>query len=242
MNLLPRWEFPPGRFYVLPEFCFPLWGHRLFHTSEYEVVLMEHFENTVILRGELQELPRFSHENHRKRFFRFTLCVPRLSGNADYLPIVAEEAVLNCLDLSGGEMLRIEGQIRSHNLREEGVRRLLIFVYATAITAEDGDPVNDVILRGPLCRDPICRRTPLGRDICDIMLAVPRAYRRADYLPCILWGRTAHELAQCRTSDQIRICGRLQSRVYTKQTESGPQERTAYEISALTAEIIDDCL
>jgi single-stranded DNA-binding protein len=160
----------------------------------------------------------------------------------DYLPIVAEESVLNCLDLSGGEMLRIEGQIRSHNVRENGTRRLLIFVFASTITAEDGDPINDVILCGPLCRDPNCRRTPLGRDICDVMLAVPRAYHRADYLPCILWGRIAHEISTCRTSDVVRICGRLQSRGYTKQTEHGVEERTAYEISALTAEIIDDCL
>ena len=203
---------------------------------------MEHSENTVLLRGELMDLPRFSHENHRKQFYRFTICVPRLSGNVDYLPVVAEETVLNCLDLSAGEMLRIEGQIRSHNLRENGVRRLLIFVFATSITAEDGDPINDVTLCGPLCRDPVGRRTPLGRDICDIMLAVPRAYHRADYLPCILWGRTAHEISSCHTRDIVRVCGRLQSRVYTKQTEFGAEERTAYEISALNAQIIDDCL
>ena len=203
---------------------------------------MEHSENTVILRGELMELPRFSHENHGKNFYRFTLCVPRLSGNMDYLPIVAEESVLNCMDLSGGEMLRVEGQIRSHNVREDGKRRLLIFVFAASILAEDGEPINEVVLSGPLCREPVSRRTPLGRDICDVMLAVPRAYHRADYLPCILWGRTAHEVSQCRTSDRIRICGRLQSRTYTKQTENGPQERVAYEISALTAQILDDCL
>lgn len=203
---------------------------------------MEHSENTVLLRGELMELPRFSHENHRKRFYRFTLCVPRLSGNVDYLPVVAEESVLNGLDLSGGEMLRVEGQIRSHNSRENGVRRLLIFVFAASIAAEDGDPINDVTLSGPLCRDPVSRRTPLGRDICDVMLAVPRAYHRADYLPCILWGRVAHRVSACRTRDVVRICGRLQSRVYTKQTDHGAEERTAYEISALTADIIDDCL
>ena len=200
---------------------------------------MEHYENAVLLRGELIELPRFSHENHRKRFYRFTLCVPRLSGNVDYLPVVAEESVLNCLDLSGGEMLRIEGQIRSHNIRENGVRRLLIFVFAASVTAEDGEPINDVVLCGPLCRDPSCRRTPLGRDICDVMLAVPRAFRRADYLPCILWGRTAQQIAACRTRDQIRICGRLQSRTYTKVTDDGPIQRIAYEISALTAEILE---
>lgn len=203
---------------------------------------MEHSENTILLRGELMELPRFSHENHRKRFFRFTLCVPRLSGNVDYLPIVAEESILNSLDLSAGEMLRVEGQIRTHNMRENGIRRLLIFVFATSIAAEDGEPMNDVVLCGPLCRNPIHRRTPLGRDICDVMLAVPRAYRRADYLPCILWGRTAHEVSGCHTSDLVRVVGRLQSRAYIKQTEQGAQERMAYEVSALTAEIIDDCL
>lgn len=203
---------------------------------------MEHSTNTILLRGELVELPRFSHENHRKRFYRFQLSVPRLSGNVDVLPVIAEESVLCDMDLSAGEMLRIDGQIRSHNIRENGTRRLLIFVFATSVIAEDGDPINDVVLCGPLCKDPVSRRTPLGRDICDIMLAVPRAYHRADYLPCILWGRTAHLVSDRRTSDTIQICGRLQSRVYVKQTDNGPQERTAYEISALTAEIIDDCL
>ncbi|MBQ7800715.1 MAG: single-stranded DNA-binding protein [Oscillospiraceae bacterium] len=201
---------------------------------------MEHTENQIRLRGSLQALPYFSHENHDKKFYRFLLEVPRLSGAVDILPIVAEEAVLNRLDLSGGEMLTVTGQIRSHNVRTDGVRHLLIFVFAASITAEDGDPVNDVILEGPLCREPVYRRTPLGREICDVMLAVPRAFRRADYLPCILWGSTAQQASRCHTRDQIRIIGRLQSRVYTKITEDGPEERTAYEISALTAEILQD--
>ena len=203
---------------------------------------MEHTNNSIVLRGSLVELPQFSHENHGKRFYRFSLSVPRLSGNVDILPVIAEASVLNTLDLSGGQMLKIHGQIRTHNVRENGIRRLLIFVFATSITAEDGEPLNDVVLCGPLCRDPIYRRTPLGRDICDVMLAVPRAYRRADYLPCILWGRTAHQVSACRTSDVIQVVGRLQSRAYIKQTEQGAQERMAYEISALTAEILDDCL
>lgn len=199
---------------------------------------MEQTVNQIVLRGQLQELPRFSHENHGKRFFRFQLSVPRLSGNVDSLPVIVDERILNQMDLSGGEMLSVTGQIRSHNVRSEGIRHLMIFVFATGITAENGDPVNEVILEGPLCKDPTYRRTPLGREICDIMLAVPRAFQRADYLPCILWGRTAQEVSACRTRDRIRICGRLQSRVYTKMTEDGPLERTAYEISALTADIL----
>ena len=197
---------------------------------------MEQITNRVILRGSLLSLPRFSHENHGKKFYRFTLEVPRLSGTSDLLPIVAEESLIQAIDPDGGEMVTVQGQIRSHNVRNNGIRHLLIFVFAASICVEDGEPINDCILEGPLCREPVYRRTPLGREICDIMLAVPRGFRRADYLPCILWGRTAQEGSQCHTRDVVHITGRLQSRNYTKLTEEGPIERTAYEISALTAE------
>ena len=199
---------------------------------------MESLTNSITLRGSFHSLPQFSHENHGKRFYRFILEVPRLSGNVDLLPVIAEETLVHGLDPCAGEMIRLCGQIRSHNQRTDGVRRLLIFVFATELCVEDGDSINNVLLEGPLCREPTFRRTPLGREICDIMLAVPRAFRRADYLPCILWGRTAQEVAACHTRDCIRICGRLQSRVYTKLTEEGPVERTAYEISALSADIL----
>ena len=201
---------------------------------------MEHMDNQITLRGSLLALPWLSHENHGKKFYRFTLEVPRLSGTVDLLPIVAEESILNNMDLSGGEMLTITGQIRSHNVRTDGIRRLLIFVFATSIVCEDGEPLNDVIIQGPLCKAPVYRRTPLGREICDVMLAVPRGFSRADYLPCILWGRTALEASNCDTRDVVRIYGRLQSRIYTKLTDNGPEERTAYEISALSADFPED--
>ncbi|MDO5401541.1 MAG: single-stranded DNA-binding protein [Eubacteriales bacterium] len=201
---------------------------------------MEHTENQIRLRGSLREMPSFSHENHGRRFFRLLLEVPRLSGTADLLPVIVEEGILNGADLSGGNMLTVTGQIRSHNVRSEGKRHLLIFVFASTLVCEDGPGCNEVILEGPICRTPTYRRTPLGREICDVMLAVPRAFQRADYLPCILWGRTAQEAARCRTRDRIRIVGRLQSRIYTKLTDTGSQERTAYEISALTADILED--
>lgn len=201
---------------------------------------MEHTVNQVILRGSLCNLPEFSHENHGKRFFRFYLDVSRLSGAVDRLPIIAEAKILDEIDLSGGSMLCVTGQIRSHNTRAEGARHLMIFVFATAICAEEGEPANHVILEGPLCREPTYRTTPLGREICDVMLAVPRAFRRADYLPCILWGSTAQAVSACHTRDRLRVLGRMQSRVYTKLTEDGPIERTAYEISALSAEILGD--
>ena len=199
---------------------------------------MEHTINQITLRGTLSSIPEFSHENHGRRFFRFLLEVHRLSGAIDTLPVIAEESILQHTDLSGGDMLTVAGQIRSHNVRSDGKRHLLIFVFANAILCENGEPINEVMLEGPICREPTYRRTPLGREICDVMLAVPRAFKRADYLPCILWGRTALEASQCHTGDILKICGRLQSRSYIKVTEDRSEERTAYEISAMTAEII----
>lgn len=201
---------------------------------------MEQSTNQVILRGNLYTRPEFSHENHGRRFFRFYLEVPRLSGVVDILPVICEEDILTSADLSSGEMVTVTGQIRSHNIRRNGKRHLMIFVFAMSVLCEDGEAVNDVILEGPICREPTYRKTPLGREICDVMLAVPRAFKRADYLPCILWGRMASEASRCHTRDVIRICGRLQSRTYTKITEAGSEERIAYEISALTADIPED--
>lgn len=201
---------------------------------------MEHENNTITVRGCLQSLPQFSHENHGRKFYRFVLDVPRLSGAVDSLPVIAEENLVMDLDPTAGEMILVTGQVRSHNQRTDGKRRLVIFIFAATVSVDNGDPVNDVVIEGPLCKEPIYRRTPLGREICDVMLAVPRLFHRADYLPCILWGRTALEVSACHTRDCIRICGRLQSRIYTKLTEDGPVEKTAYEISALTAEILQD--
>ena len=197
---------------------------------------MEYTTNTITVRGTLLSLPQLSHTNHGKQFFRFTLEVPRLSGTVDLLPVVAEETLLSQLDPTAGDMLTVTGQIRSHNQRDQAGRHLLIFIFASSLCVEEGEPMNDVYLEGPLCRELNFRWTPLGRDICDIMLAVPRAFHRADYLPCILWGRTAQEISRCHIRDVVAIRGRLQSRIYTKLTPDGPEDRTAYEISALYAE------
>ena len=164
--------------------------------------------------------------------------MPRLSSAVDTLPIVAPEVLLESTPVEEGALLCVTGQVRSHNLRGDGQRRLLIFVFAASLALQDGEPANQVALEGFLCREPTYRRTPLGREICDVMLAVPRAFRRADYLPCILWGRTAQEISRCHTRDCLSVTGRLQSRVYTKVTEEGSLQKTAYEISALTAQIL----
>lgn len=201
---------------------------------------MEQSVNMITLRGSLHSLPAFSHENHNRKFWRFLLEVPRLSGAVDLLPVIADEPSVAALDPFAGQMITVYGQIRSHNVRSDNGRHLMIFVFASNICVEDGEPLNDVVLEGAVCRPPTFRRTPLGRQICDVMLAAPRAFNRADYLPCILWGRTAQDVSGCQVGAKLQICGRLQSRIYTKLTEEGPVERTAYEISALTAQIMPE--
>ena len=198
---------------------------------------MEQWENTITLRGELSGLPEFSHENHGKTFYRFYLEVERLSGALDTLPVIAELRLLESLDLSDGSCIRVEGQVRSHNVSDSSGRHLLIFVFASELYCEEGPAINTLRISGAICREPTHRKTPLGREICDVMLAVPRAFRRADYLPCILWGRMAQMVSQCHTRDIISIDGRLQSRIYNKYIDDQLIERTAYEISALTAEL-----
>lgn len=204
-------------------------------------ILRVETSNQVFLRGELMELPVYSHENHGKQFDKFVLSVQRLSGARDSINILAEHEKILELDPSAGSLIEITGEVRSYNNRTGQGRRLIITVYAHEITVSQGEPENQVLLRGKLCREPVYRRTPLGREICDVMLAVERKYRRMDYLPCILWGSLARMAAECEKGTELSLTGRIQSRTYLKQLEEGSEERTAYEISAITAEIIPPC-
>lgn len=199
---------------------------------------MEHTANRVILRGSLAGLPAFSHENHARRFYRFFLEAERLSGTADVLPVIAAEDVLNTMDLSGGGRIEVRGQLRSFNSRAPSGRKLILSVYAAELETSDEGPENLVELTGALCKPPVYRRTPLGREICDVMLAVSRPYHRTDYLPCILWGRTAQAAAQLPPGAQLALTGRLQSREYVKLLPGGSETRVAYEVSAAAAEAV----
>ena len=199
---------------------------------------MEYTANRVILRGSLAGLPAFSHENHARRFYRFFLEVERLSGTADVLPVIAAEDVLNTMDLSGGGRIEVRGQLRSFNSRAPSGRKLILSVYAAELETSDEGPENLVELTGALCKPPVYRRTPLGREICDVMLAVSRPYHRTDYLPCILWGRTAQAAAQLPPGAQLALRGRLQSREYVKLLPGGSETRVAYEVSAAAAEAV----
>lgn len=198
---------------------------------------MDNTANRIELCGQLGAMPEYSHENHGRKFYRFPLEVERLSGATDTLQIIVGEMLLNGLDLSVGDTLYVDGQIRSFNSHSESGRKLIISVFAQFIQLCDSEPENLVVLTGTICREPTFRRTPLGREICDIMLAVNRHYHRTDYLPCILWGRTAQEISSYPTGTALQITGRLQSRTYIKQLDSGSEQRTAYEISAIRAEV-----
>ena len=201
---------------------------------------MENTANRAELCGSFVTLPSPSHENHGQRFYHFYLRVERLSGYADVLRIVVPERVLYAADLDEGGMLWVRGQVRSYSEHTPDGRRLRIFVFADRLECREAQPLNDVELTGTLCKPPILRRTPLGREICDLMLSVRRNVRRSDYLPVIAWGRTARMLAEANGGDLLELTGRLQSREYVTTLSGESVRRTAYEISVLSAQFLED--
>ena len=200
---------------------------------------MEHIANHIDLIGSLASAPQFSHDNHGRRFFSFFLEVERLSGTIDRLPVLASEQLLRATTVQEGDSLHITGQIRSFNSRTPGRHRLIISVLAEQMSVCSEPHDNLTALTGVICKEPVYRRTPLGREICDVMLAVNRPYRRADYIPCILWGRTAEEAAAFPVGTTLTLTGRLQSRDYLKLLGSESEQRTAYEVSVITAETVN---
>lgn len=187
--------------------------------------------NEAELCGTAAAAPAFSHENHGVRFLTFPLRVPRLSGQEDILPILAPEALAE--HVYEGDGLRVLGQLRSFNNKSGQGRRLVLTVYAASLSPWPGEPVNRILLHGTLCKLPVLRRTPLGRSICDVMLAVGRRYGRADYLPVIVWGQLAQNVSRLGVGDSLAVEGRFQSRPYTKATDEGLQQHVAYEVSVM---------
>ena len=187
--------------------------------------------NEVLLEGTAQAAPDWSHRNHDMDFYRVLLRIPRLSGTPDLLPVLLPESLLP--DVRQEDPLRIRGQLRSFNNRSGVGNKLVLTVYAREILPVLDEPCNQITLSGTLCKPPVFRRTPLGRSICDLMLAVPRRYGRADYLPVIAWGQLAVRGSELRVGDEIALEGRVQSRAYHKVTEEGTFERVAYEVSMM---------
>ena len=193
--------------------------------------------NCVTLCGAAVGEAEYSHSSRSREFLVFPMEVRRLSGSSDTQNVVLARDMLGARDGALPPRLRVEGDLRSFNSRRPEWPRLVITVFARSVSPWDGEDENEVRLRGSLCKPPNLRSTPLGRDICDIMLAVNRRYGRSDYLPCILWGSLAREATLWRVGQRVELVGRIQSRAYFKQTESGEEERTAFEVSVSSASL-----
>lgn len=201
---------------------------------------MIHSQNQIFLRGFAAEPPRFSHESHGVSYDTFPLSVPRLSGAADVLNVLAPRPLLEPLALAEGELVELTGEVRSFNNRSGQGSRLVISVLARTLARSEGEPANELTLSGALCKAPHHRRTPLGRDICDLLLAVNRRYGRADYLPCITWGSLAVACGELDVGARLNLEGRLQSRLYHKEIDGEKVPRTAYEVSVMTMTVQED--
>lgn len=193
--------------------------------------------NNVKLGGSVASELEFSHEIYGEKFYRFYIGIERLSGITDKIPVIVSERLIDIENFKIGKIILLEGQYRSYNqIAESGKSKLILSVFAKEVTTENIDErvktINELILIGCMCKPPIYRKTPLGRDIADILVAVNRAYNKSDYIPCILWGRNAKFCQTLGIGTNVRLEGRIQAREYEKKFENGTSEiRVAYEVS-----------
>ena len=206
--------------------------------------------NYLTLVGKVTSEKKFSHEIYGERFYSFDLSTPRLSGNADIIPVTVSERLINDDMMTIGTKLLIKGQFRSYNSYGEGKNKLVLTVFAKNVTLlEDQESEvearkdfisNEVTLIGYICKKPVYRQTPFGREIADILLAVNRAYSKSDYIPCIAWGRTARFCENMEVGTEVKLVGRVQSRQYEKKHEDGTVEnKVAYEVSVGSLEVVN---
>ena len=210
--------------------------------------------NYLTLVGKVTGEKRFSHEIYGERFYIFNISIPRLSGNADIIPITVSERLIKEDTLNEGRKLLVKGQFRSYNAYENEKNRLILTVFAKDVveleeneSKEENEMVrkdiitNEVVLIGYICKKPIYRQTPFGREISDLLLAVNRAYNKSDYIPCIAWGRNARFCQELEVGTQVKVIGRVQSRTYEKKHEDGTIEnRVAYEVSVGSLEVTEE--
>ena len=207
--------------------------------------MINYSENNVItLIGTIVSERTFSHEVYGEGFYSFNIDVPRLSENSDIIPVTVSERILTD-EFKIGQKVVIDGQFRSYNNYENEKNKLVltVFVKDIRIQTEETDMTNpnEICLTGFICKKPIYRTTPFGREIADILLAVNRAYNKSDYIPCIAWGRNARFCQNIEVGEKVRLWGRIQSRQYEKKFEDGTSEmRRAYEVSVSKMEIIKE--
>ena len=224
--------------------------------------------NYLTLVGKVASEKKFSHEIYGERFYSFDLCIPRLSGSADIIPVTASERLFTDEMLQDGTKLLIKGQFRSYNSYENEKNKLILTVFAKDIeeVKEDEEEVtenadetenneeearkeafkkdyitNEVVLIGYICKKPVYRQTPFGREIADLLLAVNRAYNKSDYIPSIAWGRNARFCQNLEVGTEVKIVGRVQSRNYEKKLEDGTVlKKVAYEVSIGSLEVVKE--
>lgn len=203
--------------------------------------------NHLVLRGKVVSDKSYSHEIYGEKFYVFNLEVVRLSSTMDIIPITISERLLTGLDLEIGKQVAVEGQFRSYNNYENERNRLILTVFAKEINEIEGEEekseevTNEVTLVGYVCKKPIYRQTPFGREIADVLLAVNRAYNKSDYIPSIAWGRNARFCQNMEVGTEVKITGRVQSRTYEKKHEDGTVEtRVAYEVSIASMEVVNE--
>lgn len=204
---------------------------------------MANENNKVKLMGCVAEEPILSHKVYGEGFYKTVIAVERLSGACDLVPVTVSERLLTSCPAVVGEEYCITGQFRSYNNYSDTGSRLKLTVFAKTFCPaqeSDADEPNDIFLDGYLCKEPVFRSTPFGREIADMLLAVNRSYGKSDYIPVIAWSRNARFCATLPVGTHIRIYGRIQSREYQKKTEDGTVIKTAYEISASKLELPDD--
>lgn len=198
------------------------------------MVTVKEETNVVNLRGELSENLEFSHEIFGEKFYNTTIKINRLSDSYDILPITVSERLLEDIKIEEGNLCSILGQLRSYNKNVDNRNRLVLTVFVREIKTieeENKDP-NSIFLDGYICKEPVYRKTPLGREITDLLVAINRPYNKSDYIPSIVWGRNAKFAKGLKVGDRIQMWGRVQSREYEKKGEDGNSiKKVAYEVS-----------
>ena len=203
------------------------------------------FENNqVSMMGEIVSEFQFSHEVFGEGFYMVELAVNRLSNYSDYIPLMISERLIDTEQDYTGQLIRVSGQFRSYNRHEEKKNRLVLSVFVRELEfldeIDENEKTNQIFLDGYICKEPIYRKTPLGREIADVLLAVNRSYGKSDYIPCICWGRNARFASGFTVGSHIQIVGRVQSREYVKRIdEENVEHRVAYEVSVSKVDLLE---
>lgn len=200
--------------------------------------------NQVSIMGKIASGFIFSHQVYGEGFYLVDLLVKRLSDSEDRIPLMVSERLVDVTQDYEGEYIMVQGQFRSYNRHEEKKNRLVLSVFVRELSfveeADDSIKTNQIFLDGYICKPPVYRKTPLGREIADLLLAVNRPYGKSDYIPCICWGRNARYASAFEVGGHVLLWGRIQSREYIKKlNENQTEKRTAYEVSVSKLEYAD---